>query len=87
MAANGDQKKKPPEKEIRVGEVTAAVFVNTRTSDGREFRSVKLHRRYKDGDDWKSSSSFTGEGQINAAIAALQQARDYIATRQPTGVK
>lgn len=77
------QSKQPPEKEIRVGDVTAAVFLNTRASDGQEFRSVKLHRRYKDGEEWKSSSSFTGEGQINAAIAALQQARDYIASGQP----
>ncbi|MCA9124887.1 MAG: hypothetical protein KDB11_32145 [Planctomycetales bacterium] len=72
-----------PEKVFRVGSVSASVFVNTvDTENGkREIRNVNLQRRYKDGDEWKSSSSF-GLGDIPQAMSALQLAFDYVAEKE-----
>ena len=61
-----------PEKVFRIGSVTASVFVNeVKTDSGkREIRNVNLQRRYKDGDEWKSSSSF-GLADLPQAIAVM----------------
>ena len=70
----------PPEKQFRIGSVSASVFANTIDGDGnrkRKIRNVNLQRRYKDGDDWKSSSSF-GLADIPLAIRVLQLAQEHI---------
>jgi hypothetical protein len=64
-----------PEKTFRIGSVSASVFVNQ--SDEGEFRTIALQRRYKDGDEWKSSNSFT-KPQAAAALAVLQRALGYV---------
>lgn len=66
-----------PEKKFRIGAVSASVFVN-QAEDGGSFRSVTLERRYKDGDEWKSSDSFTLK-DIPSAIAVLQMAMHHVA--------
>ena len=66
-----------PEKTFRIGYCSASVFLNG-TNDERTFRSVSLQRRYKDGDQWKSSSSFSLADLPNA-IAVLQLAMAYLA--------
>jgi hypothetical protein len=66
-----------PEKTFRIGYCSASVFLNE-TSDERQFRSVSLQRRYKDGDDWKSSSSFS-LADLPHAMAVLQMAMNYLA--------
>lgn len=64
-----------PEKMFRMGQCSASVFVN-RGKNG-EFRSVALQRRYKDGDEWKSSSNFAFS-DLPHAIAVLQMAMNHI---------
>ncbi len=70
-----------PEKQFRIGGVSASVFVNTIDGDAgrkkRKIRNVNLQRRYKDGDDWKSSSSF-GLADIPHAIRVLQLAQHHV---------
>ena len=66
-----------PEKMFRIGYCSASVFLNE-ASDEREFRSVSLQRRYKDGDQWKSSSSFS-LADLPHAMAVLQMAMNYLA--------
>lgn len=68
-----------PEKQFRIGFVSASVFVNqVDTSDGkRDIRNVQLQRRYKDGDEWKSSTSF-GLADLPNAIRALQLALQHV---------
>ncbi len=72
-----------PEKVFRVGSVSASVFVNkVDTENGkREIRNVNLQRRYKDGDEWKSSSSF-GLGDIPQAAEVLRLAFAYVAEQE-----
>ena len=65
-----------PEKTFRMGQCSASVFVNQ--SKDREFRSVALQRRYKDGEEWKSSSNFAFS-DLPHAIAVLQMAMNHIA--------
>ena len=64
-----------PEKTFRIGSVSASVFVNH--GDEGEFRTIALQRRYKDGDEWKSSNSFT-KPQAAAALAVLQRALCHV---------
>jgi hypothetical protein len=66
-----------PEKTFRIGYCSASVFLNE-TEDQREFRSVSLQRRYRDGEEWKSSSSFS-LADLPHAMAVLQMAMNYLA--------
>ena len=70
-----------PEKVIRIGYVSASIFVNEIKSEGgtRTVRNVNLQRRYKDGDEWKSASSF-GLGDLPCALRVLQLALEHIET-------
>ena len=66
-----------PEKTFRIGSCSASVFVND-AAGGRQFRSVSLQRRYKQGDKWKSSTSFT-LSDLPSAMAVLQLAMTHVA--------
>ncbi len=68
-----------PEKVFRIGLVSGSVFVNkVDTESGkREIRNVNLQRRYKDGDEWKSSTSF-GLADLPNAIRVLQLAQQFV---------
>ena len=72
-----------PEKVIRIGAVSASVFLNDVETEGgkRKLRNVNLQRRYRDGDEWKSSSSF-GLAELPQAIAALRLAMDFVAGQE-----
>ncbi|MBW3599746.1 MAG: hypothetical protein KY475_21055 [Planctomycetes bacterium] len=73
-----------PEKTYRIGAVTASVFCNTIDGEGgaKERRSVRLERRYRTGEgEWKSTSSF-GLAELPQAMAVLQLALDYVASKE-----
>ena len=74
-----------PEKVFRVGPVTASIFLNEIETEGakRSLRSVSLQRRYRDDKDgeWKSSNSFA-LGELPQAIAALDLAMKYVASKE-----
>ncbi len=67
-----------PEKTFRLGHCSASVFVNKARESGSSFRSVSLQRRYKDGDEWKSSTNFS-LADLPHAITVLQWAMNFIA--------
>jgi len=70
------QGEKKPENTFRVGYCSASVFRNNGNND-RTFLSASVQRRYRDGDGWKSSSSF-GLGELPQAIRVMQLAQQYI---------
>ena len=72
-----------PEKVIRFGSISASVFVNEVKTEGgtKTLRNVKIQRRYKSGNDWKTSSSFT-LADLPTAIAVLQKAMEYVANKE-----
>ncbi len=73
---NSDNK---PEKVLRIGYVSASVFAHHVEVDDskRTLRSVNVQKRYKDGDDWKYTSSF-GLAELPQAIRCLQLAQQYV---------
>ncbi len=72
-----------PEKVFRIGSVSASIFVNEVETDSgkRKLRNVNVQRSYRDGDDWKSSSSF-GLSDLPAALAVLRLATDFVADKE-----
>jgi hypothetical protein len=66
-----------PEKVFRIGAVSASVFLNHVEEKRRPVYSVNLQRRYRDGEEWKSSSAF-GLAELPQAITALNLAMDYV---------
>ena len=70
-----------PEKQFRIGLCSASVFVNQvgDTGSKRKIRNVQLQRRYKDGDEWKSTTSF-GLGDLPNAIRCMELAMHHVET-------
>ncbi len=68
-----------PAHEIRRGAVKATIW----EANGRKgpFFRIQLARLYKDGDDWKSSTSFTSQ-DIPKLSSVLVLAEDWIAANQ-----
>ena len=72
-----------PEKVFRIGSASASVFANDVETEGnrRILRNVSIQRRYRDGDEWKSSTSF-GLADLPAAIRVLQLAQQHVETTE-----
>ncbi|MBI1832255.1 MAG: hypothetical protein HYR84_12495 [Planctomycetes bacterium] len=68
-----------PIKTIRLRGVSAAIFANPAKVEGREmtFHKVKLQRSYKEGNDWKHTSSF-GRDDLPIVNTVLQRAWEFI---------
>ena len=72
-----------PVSEVRIGRVKAAIWPNG--TDGRTRHNVTFSRLYKDGDEWKSTQSFSRNDllllakvadQAHSRIFELQQAEE-----------
>ncbi len=72
-----------PEVMFRIGSASVSVFANEVDTEGgkRTLHNVTIQRRYRDGSEWKSSSSF-GLAELPQAISALQLAMDYVTRRE-----
>ena len=69
-----------PEKQFRIGLVSASVFANEVNGEGgkRTVRSVNVQRRYREGDgDWKTATTF-GLSDLPAAIRVMQLAQQHV---------
>ena len=72
-----------PISEVRIGRVKAAIWPNE--TEGRTRYNVTFSRLYKDGDEWKSTQSFSRNDllllakvadQAHSRIFELQQAEE-----------
>ena len=72
-----------PISEVRIGRIKAAIWPNG--TDGRTRHNVTFSRLYKDGDEWKSTQSFSRNDllllaevadQAHSRIFELQQAEE-----------
>ncbi len=70
-----------PEKVFRIGSVSASVFVNEVDQGKRHMRNVNLQKRYRNGDEWKSSTSFA-LAELPQAMAVLDLAMKYVADKE-----
>jgi hypothetical protein len=68
-----------PVKVIRLRGVSASIFANHGKSDGRDitFHKVSVQRSYKDGDEWKQTTSF-GRDDLPVVTMVLQRAWEFI---------
>jgi hypothetical protein len=60
--------KNPPVAKVRVGLITGSIWENK--TDKGTFYNVTFERRYKDGDQWKSSHSYNVGDLLELAKAA-----------------
>ena len=72
--------KTQPAHQIRSRSVKAALWKNE--TDKGTFYNITLERLYKDGEVWKSASSF-GIGDISDIESVLKQAREWVQAQQP----
>ena len=61
-----------PEKRYRCGLISASIWPQGRTVDGKmvKFYSINIDRAYKEGDEWKHSTSFAAEDLPKVALVA-----------------
>ena len=74
MATKSATKARPVH-EIRLGRIRAAIWENETQNGTRH--NVTVSRLYKDGDDWKDSSSF-GRDDLPLVGKVLDQAHSWI---------
>ena len=67
--------KSKPVHEVRLGRVKAAVWANDTENGVRH--NVTLSRIYKDGDEWKDSTSF-GRDDLPLVAKVADKAHDWI---------
>ena len=69
-----------PEMKFKAGAISAAVWRNTITKkDGTQadIRTVTFQRRYKDGEEWKTSNSLRST-DLPKAVVVLNKAYEYL---------
>lgn len=76
MARKREAEKPKPVQEIRLGKIKAAIWINE--TDKGVFYNVTLSRLYKDGEEWRNSSSF-GRDDLLVASKVLDRAHSWIA--------
>jgi hypothetical protein len=61
-----------PEKKFRCGPITASVFAETKVVNGQmvKFYSTSIDKVYKDGEQWKHTTSFAPEDLPKVALLA-----------------
>src|ERR1700728_1719968 len=75
--------KQRPAYEIRLGRIKATIWANQ--NDNGTWFNVVLSRNYKDGDEWKSSSSFGRDELLTVAkIADLANSWIHGQSQAPT---
>ena len=74
-AAAPENGKQRPAHEIRLGRIKATIWAN-QNDNGTRF-NVVLSRNYKDGDEWKSSSSF-GRDELLTVAKVADMANSWI---------
>ena len=68
-----------PVKVFRSRGISASIFANNAKSEGRDitFHKISVQRNYKDGDEWKTTTSF-GRDDLPVAQLLMQRAWEFI---------
>ena len=69
-----------PKAKFNAGAVQVAVWENE-GKEGTLFETVTIDKRYKAGDEWKSTNSFK-VNELPKAILALQKAYEHLALKE-----
>ncbi|MEQ8694294.1 MAG: hypothetical protein RIC85_03080 [Gammaproteobacteria bacterium] len=62
---------KAPVMKLRDGLLEVAVWENT-TNDGKSFHSFEHSRSYKDGEEWKKTTSLSGDDPLKVGLLYTQ---------------
>ena len=76
------KQKTRPVHEVRLGRIRAAIWENETQSGIRH--NLTISRLYKDGDDWKDSSSF-GRDDLPLVAKVVDRAHSWIFQKQEAG--
>ncbi len=68
--------KQGPAFESRLNHIRVSVWRNM--TEGKAWYNVTFTRRFKDGDEWRDSTTFNGLADLAILREALEQARDFI---------
>lgn len=66
-----------PAFEARLGNVSVSVWSN-QSDDGKTWFNTSICRRYKDGAEWKQSSTFSNAVDLILLADAVRLARKYV---------
>jgi len=80
--STGTTPKARPVHECRLGRVKAAIWANETETGVRH--NVTVSRIYKDGDEWKDSTSF-GRDDLPLVAKVMDQAHSWIFQSGPSG--
>ena len=73
-----DENPKTPEKSIRLGNVSASVFLNQAEESGRDFRNVVFQRGYRtESGDLRFANSFTA-ADLPVLERVLKLAQEHV---------
>lgn len=75
MAKKNDAPAKAPVHEVRLGRIKATIWENSTEHGVRH--NVTLSRLYKDGDQWKESTSF-GRDDLPLVMKVADKVHDWI---------
>jgi len=71
---------KAPVARFNAGAIQVAIWENE-GKEGVPFNSVSIQKRYKDGEQWKSTNSMK-MNDVPKAIVALQKAYEHLALKE-----
>lgn len=80
VSVETQKEKNLPAKRFRAGAIAATVWENTTDKDGetRSFYTISLDRSYKDGEEWKHTSSMR-VNDLPRAELVLRKAYEWLA--------
>jgi hypothetical protein len=74
--------KPTPAFEARLNHIRVSVWANS--NNGKAWFNTVVTRRYRDGDEWKDSNSFSGLGDLALAAEGVRLAQDFIREQKLT---
>ncbi len=66
-----------PEKKFSAGGITATIWKNEAKGESKSYHSIVLEKRYKDKEEWKSTTSLN-IGDLPKAQLVLAKAYEYL---------
>ncbi len=81
MAKTKKEQSNAPAFETRLNSIRVSVWKNE-NDDGAVWFNTTINRRYKDGDDWKSTDTYTSLSDLALVAEGVRLARDFIAAQE-----
>ena len=70
---------KKPVQQFKVGGIQVAIWQNE-SKEGQAFSSISMDKRYKVGEEWRSTTSLKAN-DLPKAILALQKAYEFLSVK------